>query len=220
MMYLRIWRIYVRTYERTCITNLRPGRCSTKIHAYAHTQVPTYLSYSRVHTYIHLDSYTYIFSMCVHTHTRTWIRTYSCAFQHGRTANWNPFHILSSNQNPHKTFMHSRVWMHAAREAFWRRAVDPCTPLLFDLYHYFEQNGYFWLVLEHAPGPSSQVLPFLVAGFDTLLIPWSFSCVQCVGILSMCWQVSVDSAFNNPAYCNNPKSLMHANRVAKTHRIP
>jgi len=25
--------------------------------------------------------------------------------------------------------------------------------------HYLEQNGYFWLVPEHAPGPSSQVLP-------------------------------------------------------------
>jgi len=31
--------------------------------------------------------------------------------------------------------------------------------LLFDLYHYLEQNGYFWLIPEHAAGPSSQVLP-------------------------------------------------------------
>ena len=56
--------------------------------------------------------------------------------------------------------------VHTAREAVciclfasWRRSFDPCTPLLFDLYHYLEQNGYFWWVPEHAPGPSSQVLP-------------------------------------------------------------
>jgi len=48
---------------------------------------------------------------------------------------------------------------HTAPEISWRRMLDPCTPLLFDLYHYLEQNGYFWLVPEHAPGPSSQVLP-------------------------------------------------------------
>jgi len=46
-----------------------------------------------------------------------------------------------------------------APEASWRRVCDPCTPLLFDLYHYLEQKRYFWLVPEHAPGPSSQVLP-------------------------------------------------------------
>ena len=43
-------------------------------------------------------------------------------------------------------------------EASWRRVFHPYTPLLFDLYHYLEQNGYFWLVQEHAPGPSSQFL--------------------------------------------------------------
>jgi len=43
----------------------------------------------------------------------------------------------------------------SALEASWRRVFDPCTPLLFDLYHYLEQNGYFLLVPEHAPGPSS-----------------------------------------------------------------
>jgi len=46
-----------------------------------------------------------------------------------------------------------------APDASWRRVFDPCTPLLFDLFHYLEQNGYFWLVPEHATGPSSQVLP-------------------------------------------------------------
>ena len=44
-------------------------------------------------------------------------------------------------------------------EAFWRRGFDPVSTLLLDLYHYVEQNGAFWLVPEHAPGPSSQVLP-------------------------------------------------------------
>jgi len=61
-----------------------------------------------------------------------------------------------------------------AREASWRRAFDLCTPLLFDLYHYLEQNGYFGLV------PENQILSdpgsVLVDGFDTHLIPWSFSC--------------------------------------------
>jgi len=47
----------------------------------------------------------------------------------------------------------------SAPEASWRRVFDPCTPLLFDLYYYLEQNGYFWLVPEHDPGPISQVLP-------------------------------------------------------------
>ena len=49
--------------------------------------------------------------------------------------------------------------LFTAPEASWRRGFDPCTPLLFDLYHYLEQNGYFWLVPEHALVPSSQVLP-------------------------------------------------------------
>ena len=47
----------------------------------------------------------------------------------------------------------------SAPEASWRRGFDPCTPLVLILYHYLEQNGCFWLVPEHAPGPSSQVLP-------------------------------------------------------------
>ena len=48
---------------------------------------------------------------------------------------------------------------HTIPEASLRRFFDPCTPLFFDLYHYLEQNGYFCLVPEHAPGPSSQVIP-------------------------------------------------------------
>ena len=47
--------------------------------------------------------------------------------------------------------------------------MDPCTPLLFDLYHYLEQNVYFSLV------PLSS-RSFLVAGFNTHVIPRSFSC--------------------------------------------
>jgi len=54
---------------------------------------------------------------------------------------------------------HDCILTHTAPEASWRRGFDPCTPLRFDLYHYLEQNGYFWLVPELAPGPSSQVLP-------------------------------------------------------------
>jgi len=54
---------------------------------------------------------------------------------------------------------HSKSSSQSALEASWRRVLDPCTPLLFDLYHYLEQNEYFLLVPEHAPGPSSQVLP-------------------------------------------------------------
>jgi len=50
-------------------------------------------------------------------------------------------------------------WHTSAPEASWRQGFDPCIPLLFDLYHYLEQNGCFGLVSEHAPGPSSQVLP-------------------------------------------------------------
>ena len=53
----------------------------------------------------------------------------------------------------------SHVRLYTAPEASWRWVFDPCTPLLFDLYHYLDQNRCFWLVPEHAPGPSSQVLP-------------------------------------------------------------
>ena len=46
-----------------------------------------------------------------------------------------------------------------ARKASWRRAFDPCAPLLFILYHYLEQNVHFGFVPEHASCPSSEVLP-------------------------------------------------------------
>jgi len=60
----------------------------------------------------------------------------------------------------HDWFLQNPLFLfHSAPEASWRRGFDPCTPLLFDVYHYLEQIGYFRLVPEHAPGPSSQVLP-------------------------------------------------------------
>jgi len=46
-----------------------------------------------------------------------------------------------------------------ALEASWSWGFDPCTPLLYDLYHYSELNYYFGLVPDHAPGPSSQDRP-------------------------------------------------------------
>jgi len=55
-------------------------------------------------------------------------------------------------------FLHCQQSLPAPK-ASWRRVFDPCTPLLFDLYHYPEQNGHFRLVPEHASGPSSHVLP-------------------------------------------------------------
>ena len=51
------------------------------------------------------------------------------------------------------------IFRYTAPEASWRWGFDPFTPLFFDLYHYLEQNGHFWLAQEHAPGPSRQVLP-------------------------------------------------------------
>jgi len=65
--------------------------------------------------------------------------------------------------------------IYAAPQASWVRGFDPCTPLFFNLYHYFEQNGAFGLVPECAPGASSQV--FLGPGFDTRLIQDDFSAV-------------------------------------------
>jgi len=52
----------------------------------------------------------------------------------------------------------STVYTQSAPEASWR-VFEPVTLFSFDLYHYLEQNGAFGLVPEHAPGPSSQVLP-------------------------------------------------------------
>jgi len=91
----------------------------------------------------------------------------------------------------------------SAREASWRRAFDPCTPLLFDLYHFREQNGYFGLVTENPiliePGS------ILVDGFDTRLIPRSFSCGMlrsrrcCVSKKMMC--IKRRCVFNKKMLC-------------------
>ena len=40
-------------------------------------------------------------------------------------------------------------YIHAAREASWRRVFDPYAPLLFNVYHYLEQNLHFGLVPEN-----------------------------------------------------------------------
>jgi len=39
---------------------------------------------------------------------------------------------------------------YVAREASWRRFFDPYAPLLFNLYHYLEQNLHFGLVPENS----------------------------------------------------------------------
>jgi len=61
-----------------------------------------------------------------------------------------------------------------ARKASWRRAFDPCAPLLFILYNNLEQNLHFGLVTE--PPQVLSARSFLVARFSTLNIPRSFSC--------------------------------------------
>jgi len=43
---------------------------------------------------------------------------------------------------------HSQKSALSAREASWRRVFDPYAPLLFNLYHYLEQNLHSGLVLE------------------------------------------------------------------------
>jgi len=32
------------------------------------------------------------------------------------------------------------IYLYTAPEASWRRVFDPCTPLLFDLYHYRKET--------------------------------------------------------------------------------
>jgi len=58
---------------------------------------------------------------------------------------------------------------HTTREASCRRAFGPCAPILFVLYHYFEQNLHFGLV--PAPPQVLSARSILVAGFDTCNIP-------------------------------------------------
>ena len=91
-----------------------------------------------------------------HMHIYIYIHTHVCVY----------INILITHINAalHKysMYMTCRHVTHrdiSAPEASWRRVFDPCTPLWFDLYHYSKQNRYFGLVPEHAPGPSSLVLP-------------------------------------------------------------
>ena len=58
--------------------------------------------------------------------------------------------------------------------SFLEAGFRPLCPLLFILYNYLEQNLHFGLVPEPPQVPSAR--SFLVAGFDTLNIPRSFSC--------------------------------------------
>jgi len=90
----------------------------------------------------------------------------------------SPFQVVSLSLYLHLYLYVYHKFCLSAPEASWSLVLDPRTSLLFDVYHYLEQNGSFWLVPEHAPGPSSQVL--LVAGFDTRWIPRWISCGLCV----------------------------------------
>ena len=57
-------------------------------------------------------------------------------------------------------------------EASCVRVFDPVSTLLFDLYHYLEQNGafdYHWNTPQVLAARS-----FLVAGFDTRFVPRRF----------------------------------------------
>jgi len=118
----------------------------------------------------------------------------------------------------HSCAWHSGTW-HTAREASWRWAFDPCAPLLFILYHYFEQNLHFGLVPE--PPQVLSARSFLVVGFDTLNIPRSFSCgLVCDNLLKRisksirhrdCWiwqteNLRVDSKSPNPDRPISPKT--------------
>jgi len=51
-----------------------------------------------------------------------------------------------------------KLILHRTR-SFLDAGFCHCTPLLLDSYHQSEQNRYFGVVPEGAPGPSSQVLP-------------------------------------------------------------
>ena len=49
-----------------------------------------------------------------------------------------------------RIYQYVHVYIYAAQEASWRRVFDPSAPLLFNLYHYLEQNLPFGLVFELA----------------------------------------------------------------------
>jgi len=110
------------------------------------------MNLTHVYAHMHIDVIVHMcMCMCTYTcvHSMCSIRTYTCV------------HSCECACIP-------------AREASWRRAFDPCTPLLFDLYHYLEQDGYFGLVPEKPI--LNEAGSIIVDGFDTRLIPRSFSC--------------------------------------------
>jgi len=78
--------------------------------------------------------------MCTHSQWADSVLVYSIY----RRAAVHMSHIYSHSRHliPHQKLL--------GETGFW--------PLYLSLYHYHEQKGYFWLVPEHAPGPSSQVL--------------------------------------------------------------
>ena len=106
---------------------------------------------------------------------------------------------------------------HTAPETSRRRILDPCTPLLFDLYHYLEQNGYL-LVPEHTPGPSSQVLPgcrvrhpcyskklfvrlLMALLLDAVLERWTICCSVCCSAQCVAVCVAVHSVLQCVLQC-------------------
>jgi len=70
------------------------------------------------------------------------------------------------------SYLWDDIWSYAPR-SFVEAGFRPLCPLLFILYHYLEQNLHFGLVPE--PPQVLSARSFLVAGFDTLNMPRSFS---------------------------------------------
>ena len=166
-MYTRIctyMHIYMHIYYiNTWMIHTHITCACTYVYTYKHEYMYTFI-YIYIHTYI----YTYIHTWMIHTHidpkrilSHSRRVTAACAWVYICT------HTLKSiSEFVYKIDFVRPFWngltssaFYTAPEASWRRGFDPCTPLLIDLFNYLEQNGYFWLVPEHAPGPSSQVLP-------------------------------------------------------------
>jgi len=98
----------------------------------------------------------------------TYVRFILCVCIHAYVCAWMLVKMYGCMQQM------ERALYITAREASWRRGFDPCTPSLFDLYHFLEQNGYFGLVPENPI--LSEPGSILLDGFDTRLIQRSFSC--------------------------------------------
>jgi len=108
------------------------------------------------HSYLCHDSHIWVtwHSMRDVTHS------YLCHDSHIWVTWHTPSHIHTrTHTHPLSVCMRDVTHSYPSPEASWRRGFEPYAPLLFDLYHYLEQNGHFGLVTEHAPGPSSQLHP-------------------------------------------------------------